>query len=370
VVGIYSVVSFLAYLAVLAGGASPLGALGSLLQGEMWLYALGLGTSWCVGVWAAPNGASRPSVHDLWYLSRHSGPPKREYMHGALSLIVLVFLVFLGAALPMRMAAEGVQGPADKDLLIVAGYNVQQGFGLRGGSNVDCVASLLADANADLVGLSESSAAHGAAGSSDPGLAYAGRLNMQHFSGVPGSLPTAGQALLSRLPMHQASASALESPSAASASASANGGAGAGADLWTRSTVGWQGIPVHFHVLRTEASGDSAQEQLRFVAHEIRTKFRHGPMVLVGSFGLPADGSTRPAHTPIVELVNGTGLREVFGALKFDAPLPLPPTEFTTGLHRDFILYRGLEPVGKWIHSRAPCSDHMLVVASFHAEQR
>mmetsp|Transcript_93499 Transcript_93499/g.263699 ORF Transcript_93499/g.263699 Transcript_93499/m.263699 type:complete len:871 (-) Transcript_93499:112-2724(-) len=353
VLGLVLVGSYAANLAVLLGDRAPLG--GELMRGRQWLHTLGLGLAWCVGLWAAPNGASRPSVHDLWYLSRHSGPPKREYMLGAVTWLGVLLSVFLMGAVPMRTVRAGVQLPVHQDVLIIAGFNVQQGFDLRGFPNVDCVSRLLTDADADLAGLSESNGAHAVMGSSDPVLAYASRLGMESFLGTPSALPSSGQAILSRVPFRETSASTLEASTACATCSSR-------AHVWSKATVEWQGVLVQFHVVHIESLEDASS--IKYVAEQLREHFRNGPLILVGSFGMPINAS-RPRDSVLAELVTGTGLKEVFGALDADVELPLAPTEFVSGRHNDYIFYRDLQLVGKYIDSRAQCSDHTLTVASF-----
>lgn len=352
VVSFFASVSCFAYLVAVCNVPVPGG---ELLQGRLWLHTVGLGVAWCFGVLSAPNGASRPSVHDLWYLSRHSGPPKRGYSSGALVLLGSLFCSFLSIAVPVHVATrEGIQGPADPALLIVGGYNVQQGFDLHGWSNVDCVASLLKGANVDLAGLTESNPPHVMAASANPTLAYAAKLRMAYYRGLPGALPSTGGAILSRLPFDKTSVY-LEAP------------AGCGTcqtHLWQRVQVTWSGASLDFHTIHTDVRSDPT-EQIKLVAQQIRTNFRHGPLILVGSFSRPTSASRRPARTLLAELLNGTGLTEAFGASKRNEEPHA--TELAPTRQSDYILYRDVNLIGKWTHSRSQCSNHMLMVASFTA---
>uniref|UniRef100_A0A7S2B3Z5 Endonuclease/exonuclease/phosphatase domain-containing protein n=1 Tax=Alexandrium andersonii TaxID=327968 RepID=A0A7S2B3Z5_9DINO len=139
--------------------------------------------------------------------------------------------------------------------------------------------------------------------------------------------------------------------------------------LWTRARVIWQQVPVEFHSVHTEWFADST-DQLEDIAEQLRLHYSKGPLILVGTFNLPQRDDTLPLRTALGRLVQGTGLQEAFGSLAANASLPLRPTEFVSGLHLDYIFYRGLELVGASIHSDVECSDHMPLVASFRLSHK
>lgn len=315
----------------------------ALFRHRQWMYSVLLGCMWCAGVWAAPGGSNRPSVHDLWYLSRHVAPSSRKFVSGAcicLSVLV-VFFVFVG--IPMRSTTSLPRAPlGNSDILVVAGFDAHLGFDMRGWSNVECASRQLASAHVDLVGLANAYAAYSVHGSADPDLAYATRLRMDHFRGVPSSLPMAGQAVLSGLRIDREASGVEMLPGDTSA-----------ASVWLKIRCSWKGAPMQFHTLRF---GHLEVEQVAFVAQRLREVRGDEPLVLVASVvqgGRPSDD-----RKVLAELVNGTGLREAWGLEV------LAPAEY-----RDFVFFRGLELVGKLVLDDASCSDRMLTVASFHASQ-
>merc|ERR1712046_232220 len=86
--------------------------------------------------------------------------------------------------------------------------------------------------------------------------------------------------------------------------------------------------------------------QIKYIAETIRAQYRKGPLILVGTFNAPQQATTRPSDTALAELLVDTGLKDAFGVLSPEAPLPLQPTHLLSGLHVDYIFYRGLDLVG------------------------
>jgi len=348
-------VSFQAHFAVIHGGAAP--SWGAELAGRPYLMALLLGLAWSFGVVSAPNGAGRPSVHELWYMSQHSAPKRGLYSAGAVLLLCCFVAAFLGGAVPLRAFTAGLQKPGHSPTLVAAQYNVQQGFDIHGWPNAACATDFLRRVGADLVGLPEASAPRLATGNVAVGAAFGKRLGMNAYLGAPGALASIDGAVLSRLPFANVSSRALQVLMDCAHCPTQT-------HLWTRSRVTWNNVPIEFHSVHTEWFAD-ATPQLEEIAAQIRTHYAKGPLIVVGTFNLPQRDDALPLHSALARLLRGTGLREAFGALAANASLPLAPTEFVSGLHLDYILYRDLELVGATIHSDVKCSDHMPLVASF-----
>jgi len=260
---------------------------------------------------------------------------------------------------PMRLladdAAQQVGGVGE--LLTVVQYNVQQGFNMHGVFNTRCVSDALAAVGADLVGLAEASAPRLATSNRDMTQAYAGRLQLGYFPGAPGALSSVDGGFLSRLPFTNASARTLRVPQ--------------GCDhcptqmhLWTRATVTWGKVLIHFHSVHLEWFSDNGP-QVAEIAHEIREHYAHGPLILLGTFNMPNTDQKRPSETTLRQFLEGTGLREALGAMDPDAELPLPATELVRGLHVDYIFYRGLELRNASVLGDVKCSNHLPIVASF-----
>jgi len=243
------------------------------------------------------------------------------------------------------------------ELLTVVQYNVQQGFNMHGVFNTRCVSDALAAVGADLVGLAEASAPRLATSNRDMMQAYAGGLEVDYFPGAPGALSSVDGGFLSRLPFTNASARTLGVPQ--------------GCDhcptqmhLWTRATVTWGKVLIHFHSVHLEWFSDNGP-QVAEIAHEIREHYAHGPLILLGTFNMPNTDQKRPSETTLRQFLEGTGLREALGAMDPDAELPLPATERVRGLHVDYIFYRGLELRNASVLRDVKCSDHLPLVASF-----
>jgi endonuclease/exonuclease/phosphatase (EEP) superfamily protein YafD len=117
--------------------------------------------------------------------------------------------------------------------------------------------------------------------------------------------------------------------------------------------------------VHTEWFSDPSK-QITYIADQIRERFSEGPLVVVGDFNMPQENTTRPYDTALRSMVEGTGLTAAGGVLDPDVEMPLPRTEFISGLHLDYIFYRGLELESTFILSEYDCSDHMPIVAKFH----
>jgi len=317
------------------------------------------GFLWAVGVIGAPNGAGRPSVQELWYLSQHiTRSGQGGYAGGALTLLVTLFVVFLIVVVPLRVTNTYVIPPSDDRVFTVAGWNVQQGFDMSGQPNINCVADALRSAGVDLAGLSEANTPHPVTTNNNVLLAYASLLNMYSFQAAPSSLPSVDEGILSRLPFAESSVRTLgplfeceRCPTQA--------------HVWARSVVTWRGTKIDFHAVHVEWLAEAAEQQVRYLTEQLQQHYASGPLILVGVFNMPHNKTTRPHDTSLRELTKKTGLREALGYMEPNSKLPLPPTEHLSGLHLDYIFYRGLEVTSSKILDHVQCSDHMPVVASF-----
>ncbi|CAE8688384.1 unnamed protein product [Polarella glacialis] len=372
-------VAYLMYLAVLVGGAAPVGG---LFQGELWRLSLLLGLGWgtgllLLGLAANAKRASREE-HPIQGvpLDGHLGREGREgregrgtsppslvrppnaFDRGARFLLGGVAVLLCFVATPIRLLGAWTAPQHESgEYLVVAGYNVQQGFDPHGLPNTRCVMEVLRESSPDLVGLSESNSAHPVTANTDVSLMYARYLGFQYYQGAPGALTSADQAILSRLPFEDVSSSSLEVLLDCAHCPTQT-------HVWARARVMWKGTPVEFHSVHVGAT-DSGSSQIAFIASEIRAKYRYGPMILVGDFSLPQDPATRPYATALKHMMEGTGLMEAFGSLHPNMSLPLPATEFLRGLHNDYVFFRGFELVDALIMTEAKCSDHMPMITSF-----
>jgi len=134
--------------------------------------------------------------------------------------------------------------------------------------------------------------------------------------------------------------------------------------LWITSVVEWQGQEIQVHTLHTEWLTDNTI-QLEFIAEQMRTRFRNGPLVLAGDFNLPKKDTVRPFDTALRLMMEDTGLKVAGNVLDPNVSLPVPPTEHISDLHLDYIFYRGLELVDLMAVSDSTCSDHMPVIGRF-----
>mmetsp|Transcript_57572 Transcript_57572/g.115267 ORF Transcript_57572/g.115267 Transcript_57572/m.115267 type:complete len:710 (-) Transcript_57572:75-2204(-) len=352
VVGLVWAVFFLIYFAVLTGGSAPIG--GALFKAKSWLLALMLGFLWCAGVACMQESSLVPSPYYSIAEQQHS----HRAPNVSLLLLAAVSVVFFAVAVPIKTAFK----PTAPELgyersLVVVAYNIQQGFTLEGWPNVDCVTEVLRGVGADWVGLSESNAAHSITANNDVSLAIAAKLGMGYFPGPPGAVPSVDEGIISRLPFQHLSSGSLEVLQGCDACPTQT-------HIWARSVVLWRGVEVQLHSVHTEWFSDPSV-QIEYIAEQIRKRFRRGPLILVGDFNLPQEATVRPYDTALRSLVEGTGLQAAGGFLDPEVQLPLPPTEFISGLHLDFIFYRGVELEETFIVSESTCSDHMPYVAKF-----
>eukprot|EP00931_Biecheleriopsis_adriatica_P011346 TRINITY_DN112430_c0_g1_i1.p1 TRINITY_DN112430_c0_g1~~TRINITY_DN112430_c0_g1_i1.p1 ORF type:complete len:208 (+),score=36.32 TRINITY_DN112430_c0_g1_i1:1-624(+) len=184
---------------------------------------------------------------------------------------------------------------------------------------------------------------------------------MNYWKGAPDALPSVDIAMVSSMTFKDAWTSSLEVLEGCSACPTQT-------HLWSGAKVNWQGVDIEIQVVHTEWFSDPSK-QIKYMAEQIRAKYMDGPLILVGDFNMPQDKMTRPSSTALLELVTGTGLKATCehkgkNCLDPDVEMPLPPTEWISDLHLDWIFYRGLE-FEKQTIDEVTCSDHMPVAATF-----
>merc|ERR1712039_158391 len=188
-------------------------------------------------------------------------------------------------------------------------------------------------------------------------LAYANLLKMYSFHALPSSLPSVDEGMLSRLPMTQTSARPLDDALSKCERCPAQ------THAWARSVISWRGLKVHFHSVHVDWSAGVGETQVNYIAQQLQLHFASGPMILVGNFNMPHNATMRP-HDTVLRRFATLGLREALATLEPTVKLPLPETSSLSGLHVDYIFYRGFEVAHAKVLADVKCSDHFPVVAA------
>lgn len=263
--------------------------------------------------------------------------------------------------------------------LVVASYNIQQGYQLDGNTNFECLTTALQDSMPHVVGLQESDSIHVVSGNINPLGYIAEKLRWHRAVGPAGNRASVGVSILSQYEMRDEKVQQMP-----------NGADAALNRFLVRSVINVNGTDVTVFNVHTEWFGDPAI-QIGFVASEV-SKVK-GPIVLVGDFNLDSSGQndatiaanvTTNGFQKLLDL-ESTGLKSVtpinVGTCKMvtKGGSKYCPSDYTTvwmgaagnnttpGYQLDYIWYRGLELRGGLTISDKSkgCSDHLLVQAAF-----
>jgi len=303
-----------------------------------------------------------------------------SYRSCAASTIWLALLVMVAVTLNLAAEWHSMKTPQQTERgLVVASYNIQQGYQLDGKTNFECLTRALQDAMPHVVGLQESDSVHVVSGNINPLGYIAEKLRWHRTVGPSGRRASVGVSILSQYDM--SGKEVQQMPNDADAALNR---------FLVRSVINVNGTDVTVFNVHAEWFGNPAL-QVGFVADEV-SKVK-GPLVLVGDFNLDASGQndatiaaniTTNGFQKLLDL-ESTGLKSVtpinVGKCEMvtNGGYKYCPSDYTTvwmgaagadttpAYQLDYIWYRGLELIGDLVISEKSkgCSDHLLVKAAF-----